>query len=228
MLIAKPLSRRGTFATRESRLGWTSDDGPPDRGSMMVAPILYGDRALGVVVASNRPGRSRVRSGRSRHALGHGQPVRHLDRGCGHARAAPCCARRARRSSRPTHPELQGSEERYRRITETITDFVFTVTVRDGRASSTALRPGLRRGDGLLIGRDVAGPLSVAAHDRPGGPRGGPRADSPDRGGRTGGPAGASDRPQGRPRSGGSATHRVPQFGPTAGSLLHTTGSSRT
>ena len=38
--------------------------------------------------------------------------------------------------------ELRASEERYRRITETVTDFVFAVTVRDGRASSTQYGPG--------------------------------------------------------------------------------------
>jgi PAS domain S-box-containing protein len=37
--------------------------------------------------------------------------------------------------------EIRASEERYRRITETITDFVFTVLVEDGRASSTQYGP---------------------------------------------------------------------------------------
>jgi two-component system, cell cycle sensor histidine kinase and response regulator CckA len=37
--------------------------------------------------------------------------------------------------------ELRASEERYRRITETITDFVFTVTVDHGRAGSTQYGP---------------------------------------------------------------------------------------
>jgi two-component system cell cycle sensor histidine kinase/response regulator CckA len=37
--------------------------------------------------------------------------------------------------------ELRANEERYRRITETITDFVFTVFVEDGRASSTQYGP---------------------------------------------------------------------------------------
>ena len=38
--------------------------------------------------------------------------------------------------------ELRASEERYRRITETITDFVFRVSVADGRADTTQYGPG--------------------------------------------------------------------------------------
>jgi PAS domain S-box-containing protein len=111
-------------------------------GSMMVAPILYGDRAFGIVVASNRPedrefdqadldllsamasqSAISIEDAAMRDQL---QAARHELEG-----------RVAQRTA-----ELRASEERYRRITETITDFVFTVRVEDGRAGHTAHGPG--------------------------------------------------------------------------------------
>ena len=111
-------------------------------GSMMVAPILYGDRALGVVVASNRPGDREFDQADldMLSAMASQSAISIEDAAMREQLRAARDELEGRVAQRTS--ELQASEERYRRITETITDFVFTVTVRDGRASSTVYGPG--------------------------------------------------------------------------------------
>ena len=111
-------------------------------GPMMVAPILYGDRALGVVVASNRPeDREFDKADLDLLSAMASQSAISIEdaaiREQLHAARNELEGRVAQRTA-----ELAQSEERYRRITESITDFVFTVTVQDGLAGSTSYGPG--------------------------------------------------------------------------------------
>jgi PAS domain S-box-containing protein len=111
-------------------------------GSMMVAPVLYGERALGVLVVTNRPDEA---------------VLTEADLELLTAMASQCAvsientrireelqaardeleARVARRTA-----ELAASEERYRRITETITDYVYSVTIGADGSMSTQHGPG--------------------------------------------------------------------------------------
>lgn len=106
-------------------------------GSMVVAPIFYGDSPLGVIVAVNRTGEREFEqrdvdllaamADQSAVAI-EGAAVRDELQ----AARDKLEDRVARRTA-----EVAASEERYRRITETITDYVFHVTIEGGRAVAT-------------------------------------------------------------------------------------------
>jgi PAS domain S-box-containing protein len=118
---------------RRSRVG---------HGPMLVAPILYGDRALGVIVATNEPGERQygqadleliaAMAGRAAIAIENTEIREQLQRARDELEE-----RVAQRTA-----ELAESEERYRRITETITDYVFRVTVKAGGTFETHHGPG--------------------------------------------------------------------------------------
>jgi PAS domain S-box-containing protein len=111
-------------------------------GPMMVAPILYGDRALGVVVASNRSeDRQFDRADLDMLSAMASQSAISIEDAAIREQLETARNELEGRVAQRT-AELRASEERYRRITETITDFVFTVTVQDGRAGSTDYGPG--------------------------------------------------------------------------------------
>ena len=111
-------------------------------GPMMVAPILYGDRALGVVVASNRPEDRKFDKADldMLSAMASQSAISIEDAAIREQLQAARSELEGRVAQRTA--ELRASEERYRRITETITDFVFTVTVQGGEAGSTEYGPG--------------------------------------------------------------------------------------
>jgi PAS domain S-box-containing protein len=96
---------------------------------MLVAPVIYGERALGVLVATNRPGERE-----------YGQSDLDLISAMASQSAISIENAEIREQLRQARDELEqrvaqrtaelgASEERYRRITETITDYVFRVTL---------------------------------------------------------------------------------------------------
>jgi PAS domain S-box-containing protein len=111
-------------------------------GPMMVAPVVYGDRRLGVMVVVNRPGDPEYTQ----------DDLDLLTAMASHSAVAIENAaireavQRARdeleeRVQRRT-AELTASEERYRRITETITDYVYSVTMQPDGTLRTHHGPG--------------------------------------------------------------------------------------
>ena len=109
---------------------------------MMVAPILYRDRALGLIVAVNRPEEREfdqadldlLTAMASQSAISiEDTAIREQLR----AARDELEDRVAQRTA-----ELRESEERYRRIAETITDYMFTVKVAPGRGLETHHGPG--------------------------------------------------------------------------------------
>ena len=111
-------------------------------GPMMVAPILYRDRALGLIVAVNRPEEREfdqadldlLTAMASQSAISiEDTAIREQLR----AARDELEDRVAQRTA-----ELRESEERYRRIAETITDYMFTVKVAPGRGLETHHGPG--------------------------------------------------------------------------------------
>jgi two-component system cell cycle sensor histidine kinase/response regulator CckA len=107
-------------------------------GSLLVAPIVYSDRALGAIVASNRPEDGEfdqadvdllsAMAAQAAIAIENASIREQLQ-----STLDELEDRVAQRTA-----ELAASEERYRRITETMTDYVFHVTVRDGEAVATS------------------------------------------------------------------------------------------
>jgi PAS domain S-box-containing protein len=110
-------------------------------GPMIVAPIIYRDRPLGVIVATNSPGDrefdeddAELLSAMARHA------------------AVSIENAQVREQLRTARDELEDrvgqrtaelaeSEDRYRRITETMTDYVFHVDLEDGHVAGTRHSP---------------------------------------------------------------------------------------
>ena len=111
-------------------------------GSMMIAPMLYRGRALGVIVAMNRPGEREF-----------GQPDLDLLSAMASQSAISIENAAIRDQLLDAHDELEdrvaqrtaelaGSEERYRRIIATITDYVFTVNIDERGRMATHHGPG--------------------------------------------------------------------------------------
>jgi PAS domain S-box-containing protein len=135
------LSRGGVRDPRESPRveGRRRTTGP---GPMMVAPILYGDRALGVIVASNRPEDREfdqadldllsAMASQSAISIENTAIREELE-----AARSDLEARVIQRTA-----ALAESEERYRRITETITDYVSHSDLSDGNVVATRHGPG--------------------------------------------------------------------------------------
>jgi PAS domain S-box-containing protein len=110
-------------------------------GPMIVAPIIYRDRPLGVIVATNAPGDrefdqddAELLSAMARHAAVsiENAEVREQLRAARDELEDRVGERTA---------ELAESEDRYRRITETMTDYVFHVDVEDGHVAGTRHSP---------------------------------------------------------------------------------------
>jgi len=111
-------------------------------GPMMVAPILYGDQALGLIVAVNRPGDREFDQADLDllSAMASQSAISIEDTAIREQLRAARDELEDRVAQRTT--ELRESEERYRRITETITDYMFTVRVDPGGSLETHHGPG--------------------------------------------------------------------------------------
>ncbi len=111
-------------------------------GPMMVAPILYGDRALGLIVAVNQPGDREFDQADLDllSAMASQSAISIEDTAIREELRAARDELEDRVVQRTA--ELRESEERYRRITETITDYMFTVRVTPGGGLETHHGPG--------------------------------------------------------------------------------------
>jgi PAS domain S-box-containing protein len=128
-------------------------------GPMMVAPILYGDTALGCLVATRRPaGREFDQTDLELLSAMASQAAVSIENTAIREQLQAARDELEDRVAQRT-AELAESEERYRRITETITDYVFTVKVQsDGRLAT-------QHGSGSVV---VTGYSPAEFADRPG------------------------------------------------------------
>ena len=111
-------------------------------GPMMVAPIVYRDRSMGVIVATNKPGgREFEQPDVDLLSAMASQSAVSIENAVLHEMLE---AARSDLEERVAHrtAALAESEERYRRITETITDYVFHVELSGGNVVSTRHGPG--------------------------------------------------------------------------------------
>ena len=106
-------------------------------GPMMVAPILYGDNARGVIVATNRPDQREFdQADLDLLSAMASQAAVSVENTAIREQLQAARDELEDRVAQRT-AELAESEERYRRITETITDYVFAVKVEsDGRLTT--------------------------------------------------------------------------------------------
>jgi PAS domain S-box-containing protein len=131
--------------------GGVRDPREPDRsherrvkyghGSLMVAPMIYHDRPLGVIVVMNRPEERQF-----------GEDDASLLSAMADQSAISIENAAVREQLRAARDELEDrvrqrtaalaeSEERYRRITETMSDYVFHVDLQDGSVTATRHSP---------------------------------------------------------------------------------------
>ena len=111
-------------------------------GPMMVAPVMYGDSALGVVVATNKPGQREFdQADLDLLSAMASQSAISIENTAIREQLQAARDELEDRVGQRT-AELAASEERYRRITETITDYVFRVKVEPGRGMATQHGPG--------------------------------------------------------------------------------------
>jgi PAS domain S-box-containing protein len=126
---------RESQRVHQRREGWS-------HGPMMVAPIFYRDRAFGVINVNNKPGaREFEPSDADLLSAMASQAAVSIEtavlRDMLEAARADLEARVAQRTA-----ALAESEERYRRITEIITDYVVHVDLSDGHVTGTRHGPG--------------------------------------------------------------------------------------
>ncbi|MGD0019557.1 MAG: ATP-binding protein [Candidatus Limnocylindrales bacterium] len=116
---------------------WKAGHGP-----MMVAPIFYRDSALGVIVVTNKPdGREFEQADVDLLSAMASQSAVSIETAVlGEMLEAARSDLEARVIQRTA--ALAESEDRYRRITETITDYVFHVDLADGNVVATKHGPG--------------------------------------------------------------------------------------
>jgi PAS domain S-box-containing protein len=135
------LSRGDVPDSRESqRVVARREDGR--LGPMIVAPILYGDRPLGIIVAmrsSDQP--EFVHTDVDLLSAMAGQAAVAIESAAVHDQLKAAHQELEDRVAQRT-AQLAESEDRYRRITETITDYVVRVQVIGGAAISTRHGPG--------------------------------------------------------------------------------------
>ena len=111
-------------------------------GPMTVAPILYGDRALGIIVAMRTDDQPDFeQSDVDLLSAMAGQAAVAIESASVHDQLKAAHQQLEDRVARRT-AQLAESEDRYRRITETITDYVVRVQVIGGAAVSTRHGPG--------------------------------------------------------------------------------------
>jgi PAS domain S-box-containing protein len=117
---------------RRTRLG---------HGSMIVAPMIYHERHLGIIVVTNRrEEREFDQDDADLLSAMAGQSAISIESAAIREQLRSARDELEERVRQRT-AELAESEERYRRITETITDYVFHVDLQDGRVVATRHSP---------------------------------------------------------------------------------------
>jgi PAS domain S-box-containing protein len=110
-------------------------------GSMIVAPMIYQERPLGIIVVTNKPEQREFdKDDADLLSAMAGQAAVAIESAGVRDQLEAARAELEDRVRQRT-AELAESEERYRRITETMTDYVFHVDIEDGRAVATRHSP---------------------------------------------------------------------------------------